>query len=171
MPFTAPLLLAVAGSQFDCLIEHTGTYTKGGTGGSNQYSYNGNGGTGTFSVISDPKGITSTVYDAGGGNYDSIVLNKSGTLKMTVVSNYTYSSTNSSDQAGINIENISSDGGTTVSPSMDHTTFSSGSPVAVEDVTLNLAPSRPGLVFQIKRAGSGETFTASGRLLIGINKT
>ena len=139
MPFTAPLLLAVAGSQFDCLIEHTGTYTKGGSGGSNQYSYNGNGGTGTFSVISDPKGITSTIYD-NASNVDSIVLNKSGTLKMTVVSNYTYSSTNSSDQAGINIENISSDGGTTVSPSMDHTTFSSGSPVAVEEVTLNLSP-------------------------------
>ena len=170
MPFTAPLL-SVAASQFDCLIENTGTYTKTGIGGSNQfmrYSSTSDG----FVVLSDPKNIVHSIVNTTYEDY--IRFNSAGgsTLKMTLLKNFNYTSVNSSDRAGFTEVSISPSGGFGISGALpEYQTYGDGALKTLTDVELDVDATIPGMIFKIFRAGSGETFTASGRLLIGINKT
>ena len=167
MPFTSPLLTAVAGLQFDCLIENTGTYSQSGSGGSNKLKTFTSG---AFNVISDPKSIVTQVFNT--STRDVVQLTTSGTLKITVISNYSYSSTNSLDKAGLASASLASDGDFSIGAfNGEHVTFQNGASQTVENQTFDNGATRPGLFFHILRSGSGETFTASGRLLIGINKT
>ena len=169
MPFTAPLL-SVAASQFDCLVEMTTSYTTS-SGSSNQFKrYN----SGAFNVLSDPKSIVNQIRNT--SNQDSIQFNNPGgsTVKMTVVSNFTYTSSpsNINDQAGFDEVNITGDGTYIGFGNLpQYKTYTGGNPQTIKDQTLNLSASAPGITFSIYKAGAGGTFTASGRLLIGINKT
>jgi hypothetical protein len=166
MPFTSPLL-AVQGLSFDCLIETTGTYSLS-SGSSNQHlSYSSNG---TFNVVSDPKGIVIQTYES--STRDSVRLTTSGTLKMTLLTNYTYSPNNSNDRAGLTVVSLAPDGDYTWSSSgYQHPTFNGSSAVAVEDATIDNSAARPGLIFALNKFTAGGTFSTSGKLLIGINKT
>jgi hypothetical protein len=172
MPFTAPLL-SVVGEQFDVLIEDTNGRPNPAGGSSNAYRWS-NDASGTWNVIgSDPKSIVQRVTDHGNG--DGIALTNSGTLKLTVISQPTYSSSNSGDQAGFQTANL--DSTSTTSPpdgtlnSFAHVTFASGSNNTIEAVTIDNAGTRPALYFGLKRALGSSAFNISGRLLIGINKT
>ena len=167
MPFTHPLLAVAAGSAFDCLIETTGTYSNS-SGSSNQHtSYSANG---TFNVVSDPKNIVVQTFQS--GTRDSVQLTTSGTLKMTLITNYTYSPNNSNDRAGLTVVSLAPDGDYTWSSSgYQHPTFNGTSAVAVEDATLDNSATRPGLIFAINKFSAGGSFQTSGKLLIGINKT
>ena len=172
MPFTSPLLTAVAGLGFDCLIEDTNGRPNPSGGSSNQYRWSNNG-SGTWNVISDSKSIVQRVTDHANG--DGIALTTSGTLKLTVISHPTYSSSNSSDQAGFTVANL--DSTSTTSPpdgtlnTISHVSFASGSNNTIDAVTIDNAGSRPALYFGLKRALGSSAFNISGRLLIGINKT
>tara|TARA_Y100001951_G_scaffold34581_1_gene27266 strand:- start:14734 stop:15261 length:528 start_codon:yes stop_codon:yes gene_type:complete len=175
MPFTSPLLTAVAGLGFDCLCEYTHGIPHPTSSSSNFFRFS-NQGAGTWNVISDPKGITLRVVDHVNG--DAVALNPSGTLKLTVITHPTYSSSNSSDEAGFTVNQLS-DTSTTSSPSggigvITHKSFQSSSTQTLEDVTILIdgnQGTRPGLYFGMKRAILTDTFNITGRLLIGINKT
>ena len=174
MPFTAPLL-SVVGLGFDCLCEYTHGIPHPTSSSSNVYRFSDQG-SGTWNVLQDPKGITLRVTNNVAG--DAVALNPSGTLKLTVITHPTYSSSNSSDEAGFSVFQLSSTS-TTASPSgntgfITHKSFQSGSTQTVEDVTILIdgnQGTRPGLYFGMKRALAYVNFNITGRLLIGINKT
>jgi hypothetical protein len=169
MPFTAPLL-SVAANQFDCLVEMTTGYSTS-SGSSSQFvRYN----IGAFNLLSDPKNIVNQIRNT--SNQDSIQFNSAGgsTIKMTVVSDFTYTSSpsNTNDQAGFDEVNITHDG--TYIPFGNlpqYKTYTGGSAQTIKDQTLGMSASSPGITFSIYKAGAGGSFTASGRLLIGFNKT
>ena len=167
MPFTHPLLAVAAGSAFDCLIETTGTYVAS-SGSSGQIrSYSANGG---FNVISDTKNIAIQVFES--STRDSVQLTDQGTLKITVIENYSYSGFTSGDRAGLASVNLAPDGDYSIGAFVsDHVTFTSSATQTVEDETFDNSAGRPGLVFHIRKNQAGGTFQTSGRLLIGINKT
>ena len=168
MPFTAPLLAVVA-NQFDCLIETTGTYANS-SGSSNQFTNFMAGG--LFNVLLDTKSIVTQVFNT--STRDSVQLTKSGTLKITVLENYTYSNSsgNTSNKFGLTMVGLASDGDYTVSSSSyDHTLFSGNAQQTVVDETLDTGATRPGLVGSLFKSPAGGSFSTSGRLLIGINKT
>ena len=169
MPFTSPLL-SVAASQFDCLVEMTTGYTTSAGSSAQFLRYN----SGAFNVLSDPKNIVNQIRNT--SVQDSIQLNSAGgsTIKMTVVSNFTYTSSpsNTSDQAGFDEVSITGDGTYINFGSLpQYKTYQSGSPQTIKDQTLSMGAATPGITFSIYKAGAGGTFTASGRLLIGFNKT
>ena len=132
-------------------------------------------------MLQDPKGITLRVTNNVAG--DAVALNPSGTLKLTVITHPTYSSSNSSDQAGFSVQQLN-DTSTTSGPSgslgrIDYYSYNGGSlqmgvGAVGSEVTLLIdgnQGTRPGLFFGMKRALTGDTFNITGRLLIGINKT
>ena len=165
MPFTAPLL-SVAASQFDALVHLAGTYSQGAAGGTNQFEYS-NQGTGTFTVISDPNSITVGTTDT--GNFDGLGLVTNKTYEITVLKNKTYSASpdNVNNQAGF-VSNTSSP---SVPPSsFEITTFSANTTRTVNAATIALSGTGNYIYFGIKRAGSGETFTAEDNMVIGINQ-
>tara|TARA_A100001201_G_C4090833_1_gene201985 strand:+ start:1931 stop:2434 length:504 start_codon:yes stop_codon:yes gene_type:complete len=167
MPFTAPLLSVAAGSQFDCLIETTGTYANS-SGSSAQFTNYMAGG--AFNVISDTKSIVTQVFNT--STRDSVQLTTSGTLKITVLENYTYTSADSGNKFGLHMVGLAPDGDYTVSTTAyDHTLFSGGAQQTVVDETLDTGATRPGLVGSLFKSPAGGSFSTSGRLLIGINKT
>jgi len=166
MPFTAPLLSVVA-NQFDCLIETTGTYANS-SGSSAQFTNFMAGG--LFNVISDTKSIVTQVFNT--STRDSVQLTTSGTLKITVLENYTYTSSNSSNKFGLTMVSLASDGDYSVStPSYNHTLFNNSSQQTVLNETIDNSAGRPGLVGSLFKSPAGGSFSTSGRLLIGINKT
>ena len=171
MPFTAPLLSVVA-NKFDCLIEIDGTYSNS-SGSSSQFTNYISGGGGSFNVISDTKSIVTRVIDE--SFRDAVQLTGSGTLKITVLENYTYSnpSGNTSNKFGLTMLGLAPDGdysGPTVS-SYDHTLFSGNAPQTVVNETIDNGALRPGLVGSLFKSHAGGSFSTSGRVLIGINKT
>ena len=175
MPFTAPLL-SVAANQFDCLIENTGTYTQGASGGSSvqrRYSSTSDG----FVVLSDPKNIVHSIINTTYEDYIRFNLTNDSAgsphiITMTMIQNFNYTSGNSSDRAGFTEISISSSGGFAISGALpQYQTYGDGATKTLTDIQLDVDATIPGMVFKIFRAGSGETFTASGRLLIGLNKT
>ena len=172
MPFTAPLL-SIVGNQFDVLIEDTNGRPNPAGGSSNAYRWSNNS-SGTWNVIgSDPKSIVQRVTDHPNG--DGIALTTSGTLKLTVISQPTYSSSNSSDQAGFVVAQLDSTS-TSSGPNqslntISHMSFNGGSNQTIEAVTIDNDGSKPALYFGLKRALGSSAFNISGRLLIGINKT
>ena len=109
---------------------------------------------------------------------DAVALNPSGTLKLTVITHPTYSSSNNSDEAGFTVAQLNSTS-TTSGPqsslgTVTFKSFQSGSTQTIEEVTIMVHSSegtRPGLYFGMKRALLTDTFNITGRLLIGINKT
>jgi len=172
MPFTAPLL-SIVGNQFDVLIEDTNGRPNPAGGSSNQYRWSNNG-SGTWNVIgSDPKSIVQRVTNHPNG--DGIALTTSGTLKLTVISHPTYSSSNSSDQAGFVVAQLdstsTSSGPNQALNTFQNASFNSGSNQTIESVTIDNDGSKPALYFGLKRALGSSAFNISGRLLIGINKT
>ena len=167
MPFTSPLLTAVAGPSFDCLIETTGTYSNS-SGSSAQFTnYMANG---LFNVISDTKSIVQQVFNT--SVRDAVQLTTSGTLKITVLENYTYTSASSSNKFGLEMVNLASDGDYSVTlSSYDHMLFQNNAQQTVTDETIDNSMTRPGLVGSLFKSPAGGTFQTTGRLLIGINKT
>ena len=166
MPFTAPLLAVVA-NQFDCLIETTGTYANS-SGSSNQFTNFMAGG--VFNVLLDTKSIVTQVFNT--STRDSVQLTTSGTLKITVLENYTYTSANSGNKFGLEMVNLASDGDYSVTlSSYDHMLFQNNAQQTVTDETINNSMTRPGLVGSLFKSPAGGTFQTTGRLLIGINKT
>jgi len=165
MPFTAPLL-AVAASQFDVLVHLTGTYSQGAPGGSNQFEYS-NQTTGTFTVISDPNSITIGTTDT--VNFDGLGLVSGHTYEITVLKHKTYSASpdNASNQAGF-VSNTSSP--IAKPSSFEISTFSSNATQTVDAATITLSGTSNYIYFGIKRAGTGQTFTASDNMVIGINQ-
>ena len=172
MPFTSPLLTAVAGLGFDCLIEDTNGRPNPAGGSSNAYRWSNNG-SGTWNVISDPQSIVQRVTNHPNG--DGIALTTSGTLKLTVISQPTYSSSNSSDQAGFVVAQLdstsTSSGPNSALNTISHFSFNGGSNQTIEAVTIDNDGSKPALYFGLKRASGSSAFNITGRLLIGINKT
>ena len=179
MPFTAPLL-SVVGLGVDCLCEYTHGIPHPTSSSSNVYRFSDQG-SGTWNVLQDPKGITLRVTNNVAG--DAVALNPSGTLKLTVITHPTYSSSNSSDQAGFSVQQLN-DTSTTSGPSgslgrIDYYSYNGGSlqmgvGAVGSEVTLLIdgnQGTRPGLFFGMKRAVTGDTFNITGRLLVGINKT
>ena len=171
MPFTAPLL-SIVGNQFDVLIEDTNGRPNPAGGSSNAYRWSNNG-SGTWNVISDPQSIVQRVTNHPNG--DGIALTTSGTLKLTVISHPTYSSSNSSDQAGFVVAQLdstsTSSGPNQALNTFQNASFNSGSNQTIESVTIDNDGSKPALYFGLKRALGSSAFNISGRLLIGINKT
>ena len=168
MPFTSPLLTAVAGPSFDCLIETTGTYSNS-SGSSAQFTnYMANG---LFNVISDTKSIVQQVFNT--SVRDAVQLTTSGTLKITVLENYTYTSADSGNKFGLTMVGLAPDGDYSgpSTTNYDLTLFSSGVQRTVVDETIDNGALRPGLVGSLFKQPSGGSFSTSGRLLIGINKT
>ena len=170
MPFTAPLLTAVAGPSFDCLIETNGTYSNS-SGSGNQFTNYISGGVGSFNVISDTKSIVTRVINT--SFRDAVQLTSSGTLKITVLENYTYTSADSGNKFGLTMVGLAPDGDYSgpSTTNYDHTLFSSGVQRTVVDETIDNGALRPGLVGSLFKQPSGGSFSTSGRLLIGINKT
>ena len=178
MPFTAPLL-SIAANQFDCLIENTNTYPQPVTS-SNSFRFSNNA-SGTWNVIKDTKSITNGTIDNING--DGVRLNAAGTLKLTLLQNYTVTGSITGDSAGMTValtENTSSSS-EPASPlnTFDFTTFQHGSTASITQApnfgTITLSYTSPGnnaLYYGLRRLVSHTgNLQASGRLLIGINKT
>jgi hypothetical protein len=178
MPFTSPLLTAVAGLQFDCLIENTNTYPQPSTS-SNSFRLSNNA-SGSWNVIKDTKSITNGTTDHPNG--DGVRLNNSGTLTLTLIQNYTVTGSITGDSAGMAVRltdtTLSSSPPANPINSFDFTTFQHGSTGSITQaphfgtIQLSLDSGNNALYYGLRRLVSHTgNLQASGRLLIGINKT
>ena len=171
MPFTSAMLLGVAGGAgFDAIVTFPSGYSVPGSGGSNRYKSDSSG---APAIISDPNGIIVNTFSR--TTYDSIQLENLETYEITVIAQPTYSSSSTEDKAGLSFIRIDTAGDPDAgSPPnfITNATFSSGNPVNLDAVSVTPSVGgNAGLGFVLFRKNSGETFSTSGVLKLGITKT
>ena len=171
MPFTSAMLLGVATAGFDAIIHYNGSYSSS-SGTSNTFDASISG---SLSIVSDPKGIIVTTKSS--TNLDTFILENSETYEISVIDNFSYSSSSSGDKVGLRMFSVQDDGTTTdninlqqdvvVNPYTD-----SGGANNFKDVSFTPNTGfNPGLAVVLNKSGAGGSFSATSGLKLGITKT